>query len=68
MPDFVNGSRKVTVGSVQMLAPSLDDAHAVSNVSSIRLANSGGVNTSSLDRFAMHVRTSGFRPLRSSVA
>jgi len=34
--------------------------HASASVFSIRLANSGGVNTSSLERFAMHVSTSGY--------
>jgi len=36
--------------------------HASASVSSIRFATSGGVKTSSLERFAMHVSTSGFRP------
>jgi len=42
-----------------MFAPPLTAAHATARVSSIWLANSGGVNTSSLERFAMQVRTSG---------
>jgi hypothetical protein len=54
-PDFVTGSRNLTVASAQMLAPSLEAAHASARVSSILLANSGGVNTSSFERFAMHV-------------
>jgi len=45
-----------------MFAPLLWPAHASAMVSSILLANSGGVNTSSLERFAMHVNTSGLRP------
>ena len=61
-PDLVNGSRNVTSGSAQMFAPSLAAAHASASVSSIRLANSGGVKTSSFERFAMHVSTSGLRP------
>ena len=61
-PDLVKGSRNVTVGSAQMSAPSLSAAHASASVSSIRLANSGGVKTSSLERFAMQVSTSGLRP------
>lgn len=34
------------------------NAHASVNVSNIRLANAGGVNTSSLERFIIHVNTS----------
>src|SRR5206468_12948469 len=41
--------------------PSLLAAQASARVSSILLANSGGVNTSSLERFAMQVSTSGLR-------
>ena len=52
----------MTFGSAQMFAPSLSAAHASARVSSIRLANSGGVKTSSLERFAMQVSTSGLRP------
>src|ERR1700686_3405664 len=59
---FVQGSRNVTVLSAQMLFPPWLAAHASASVSSIRLANSGGVNTSSLERFAMQVKTSGLCP------
>ena len=61
-PDLVNGSRNVT----SMVGP---DARAVvvgvptrrARRSSIWFANSGGVKTSSFDRLAMHVSTSGLR-------
>ena len=43
-------------------------AHTSASVSSMRLASSGGVNTSSLERFAMHVSTSGLRPLSARFA
>ena len=49
-PDLQAGSRKVTLLSCQMSSGS---------ISSIWLATSGGVNTSSLLRFARQVRTSG---------
>ena len=42
-PDFVNGSRNLTELSHQMFAPLLPAAQASASVSSIRLANSGGV-------------------------
>lgn len=61
-PDLVQGSRNLTELSVQMFAPRLSAAHASVSESSILLANSGGVNTSSLERFAMHDSTSGLRP------
>ena len=61
-PDLVHGSRNLTALSAQMFAPPLSAAHASASVSSIRLANSGGVNTSSFERFAMNVSTSGLRP------
>jgi len=61
-PDFVNGSRNLTEPSAQSSAPPLLAAQAVARASSIRLANSGGVNTSSLERLAMHVKMSGLRP------
>src|SRR5690606_4557213 len=44
-----------------MSAPSLALAQASATSSSIRFARSGGVKTSSLDRLAIHVNTSGFR-------
>ena len=40
----------------------IEAAHASASVSSIRFANSGGVKTSSFERLAMQLRTSGFRP------
>jgi hypothetical protein len=61
-PDLVHGSRNLTFLSTQMFAPPLSAAHSSASVSSIRLASSGGVNTSSFERFAMHVSTSGLRP------
>src|SRR5476651_869138 len=61
-PDFAHGSMNLTELSAQMFAPLLLTAHVSARVSSIVLANSGGVNTSSLERFAMHVNTSGLRP------
>src|ERR1035441_8234751 len=67
-PDFVQGSRNFTVLSAQIFAPPLLAAHASASVSSIRLANSGGVNTSSLERFAMHVNTSGLRLRKAKLA
>lgn len=45
-----------TFGSAQMLAPSLSAAHASARASSISLARSGGVKTSSFDRLAMQVK------------
>lgn len=60
-PDLVHGSRNFTVWSAQRFAPLRFAAHASVSVSSIRFASSGGVNTSSLERFAIHVRTSGLR-------
>ena len=67
-PDFVQGSRNFTVLSAQIFAPPLLAAHASASVSSIRFANSGGVNTSSFERFAMHVSTSGLRPRKVKLA
>ena len=67
-PDFVHGSRNFTVLSAQMFAPSWSAAHASASVSSIRFANSGGVNTSSFERLAMHVSTSGLRPRSAKLA
>ncbi len=67
-PDLVHGSRNRTELSAQMLEPLLSAAHASARVSTIRLANSGGVNTSSLERFAMHVNTSGLRPRSEKLA
>ena len=64
----MHGSRNVTVLSAQMFAPPWLAAHASASVSSIRFANSGGVNTSSFDRFAMHVSTSGLRPRNVKLA
>ena len=49
-----------------MLAPSLCAAHASAMVSSILLATSGGVKTSSLERFAMQVSTLGCGPQREA--
>jgi hypothetical protein len=60
-PDFVTGSRNVTSGFAQMFLRLFASAQASVSVSSIRLTNAGGVNTSSFDRFAMHVRMSGLR-------
>lgn len=54
--------------SAQMFAPSLPAAQASASVSSMRLANSGGVNTSSFDKLAMQLSTSGLRPRRVKVA
>src|SRR4051812_3037262 len=51
-----------------MSAPSFAAAQAWVSVSSIRLANSGGVNTSSLERLAMQVKTSGLRPRSEKLA
>ena len=48
--------------SAQMSAPSFPSAQPSASVSSIRLANSGGVNTSSFDRLAIQLSTSGLRP------
>src|SRR5680860_224287 len=60
-PDLVNGSRNLRSLFAQMLAPSFATAYASATRLSISLANAGGVNTSSFERFAMQVRTSGFR-------
>src|SRR5262249_18501665 len=67
-PDLVNGSRNLTLLSAQRSAPLLLSAQASATVSSIRLANSGGVNTSSLERLAMQVKTSGLRPRSEKLA
>lgn len=45
-----------------------DSAQASERRSSILFANSGGVKTSSFERFAMQVSTSGFRPRSSNFA
>ena len=58
-PDLAHGSKNVRSLFDQMFSPEFDCAQAASKESSIWFANSGGVKTSSLDKFAMQVRTSG---------
>ena len=61
-PDFVNGSRNLTELSAQSSLRHCLPPRPRQECQVSRLANSGGVNTSSLERLAMQVKMSGLRP------